>query len=821
LAALEEQQRQDFAIIASSGRQYAHSVIAGLSLQLVTEQGLVSVPCDATLVSSFANGVPLLVRFLVAGGQLPKVKRKDIIALRIVASAAVGAQLSVSAGGVDAKYDVNVVVDSLVAGYRTQHLRHDLANVPALGDDLTPGDAVEVATPLDNEELRNLRKEEERKARRLLRHLNDNLEFYHRIIWSTMSPDRRFMLLDGFYAPGAGGRSIASIVENRVVGIVGNCLVMPVAPGIHLDPAFLKGQATLFERYAPNVPVAPMRLSLPTQGVFAEAVPGSCNACEKKDETRFWRFEESPCGDEPTAIQPLSTDTRRADPGSLVAKDLPSPVVNIQNAPAAPDPTGLAAALGVIGKPDLFRDITGLDQNQKNALASYTQSLEAAKHFGSEAAKLAQTGMQQNNGGLDKSIAGIQKAKDQGLISDQQATDLTMGALRHMVGQGGAADSKLLDSPEVKGLLNSATSSDNARVSLSRPEEAVDVQKGEVSSTSTTPRTVAGYSQYLTPEQAAAVRSRLANARADIPLSAGVDLSGNDETGNMLLYDFEIDQDDIVDGRSVVSSEASPSVRRIDALNVIAEILRYPGAKAYVIGRASQTGSEAHNLPLSEERARAVTNWLLNANVPPAAIKDTFGIGTLEPIIDNRGFENRLNRSVQVLYSVPMTDPPKPVPPEANPQGSTKWAIHFDLSLSGGELLQAGIFLVTLADLSDPNNVKVKQGYWRGFGAGLGLTLGGAIEELAKVVDKLPSADIEKATHFETATPLEFEDFHNSEGVMMAIGGGVGFVGWSSARFSFKKIVTDPLPLDIGGWNMPGPLGFNGGVLSGKLIFHW
>ena len=42
-----------------------------------------------------------------------------------------------------------------------------------------------------------------------------------------MDPNRRYLLLDGFVAPNAGGRSVASVVENRLIGIVGNCLVMP------------------------------------------------------------------------------------------------------------------------------------------------------------------------------------------------------------------------------------------------------------------------------------------------------------------------------------------------------------------------------------------------------------------------------------------------------------------------------------------------------------------------------------------------------------------------------------------------------------------
>ena len=107
-----------------------------------------------------------------------------------------------------------------------------------------------------------------------------------------MDPNRRYLLLDGVIAPDAGGRSVASVVENRVIGVVGNSLVMPVAPGQKLDPTYEFADATprdLRHLYASD-PVPPMRISLPTPGVYAEAVPGSCNACEMIDDTRFWRL---------------------------------------------------------------------------------------------------------------------------------------------------------------------------------------------------------------------------------------------------------------------------------------------------------------------------------------------------------------------------------------------------------------------------------------------------------------------------------------------------------------------------------------------------
>ena len=126
------------------------------------------------------------------------------------------------------------------------------------------------------------------------------------------------MLLDGYEAPNAGGRSVASVVENRILGIVGNSLVMPVAPGQKLDPTYEFAESTPEDlRHLYAVESAPKaRISLPTPGVFAEAVMGKCNSCEKIDNSRFWQFEEFPLPDTPTPISAASTDTRRSTPVS-------------------------------------------------------------------------------------------------------------------------------------------------------------------------------------------------------------------------------------------------------------------------------------------------------------------------------------------------------------------------------------------------------------------------------------------------------------------------------------------------------------------------
>src|SRR5690606_22580511 len=121
-------------------------------------------------------------------------------------------------------------------------------------------------------------------------------------------------------------------------------------------------------------------------------VMGKCNSCEVIDDTRFWRWEESPIPDSPTTpILPINTDSRRADVQAVQPMDFPNSVLNIQNAPAAPDPSGLASMLTLMGKGDSFRDLTGLNQTQLNSLQGLQKAFDTAQSFGKEASTLLQS----------------------------------------------------------------------------------------------------------------------------------------------------------------------------------------------------------------------------------------------------------------------------------------------------------------------------------------------------------------------------------------------------------------------------------------------
>jgi hypothetical protein len=397
---------------------------------------------DFTLVSDYQAGNPLLVS--VRGRLTTPFARRDLTHLIIKSKKGLPT-------------GCRLIVNDAMFTYRTSSFEHVLAHQQKVNDDIKlptvivaglatgpllgagigttslAGDGATINTPMDSWEQLNPRKEDERLSNELVEHLNSNLEYYHHAIWWTMDPNRRFMLLDGYFAPGSQKRSVASVVENRLIGIAGNSLIMPVAPGIHLDPGLQPdrfGNVDLKRAYAPSTPAEPARVSLPTRGVFAEAVMGSCNACEHIDNSRYWNWPM----DEVPAVEPPTTASRRSEPSNVQPGSFPTPIVSIQNASPAPDPAGVRAATEALGR-QAFPDITGLAGSQAGAQAAYRHALDTALAFGKEASDLAQQAAML--GGLDKTMQAIDQAEADGKIGQDDAKRLRLSALEKAVGNSG------------------------------------------------------------------------------------------------------------------------------------------------------------------------------------------------------------------------------------------------------------------------------------------------------------------------------------------------------------------------------------------------
>jgi hypothetical protein len=447
----------------------AQRLIEKLDLRLLRQGGApVELEVDPTLVGRYRSDRPLPVSLRVSPPALV-VTRAEVTRVELrfdgVTTLPAGAE---------------VRVDSATMSYRTAHFTGTLFSDRRVLNDLSLRDSgedtVQIATPLSVHEKRDPRLRDRRYAEKLLEHLNEHVEYYHRAIWQTMDPNRRFLLLDGLIAPDAGGRSVASVVENRVIGIVGNSLVMPVAPGQKLDTTYEFAAATLDDlRHLYAVEAAPpMRISIPSSGVFAEAVAGRCNSCETIDDTRFWRFEEEPLPDTPTAIGALSTASRRRATPSLAPDAFPDALVRLQQAPAAPDPTGLAAAVQALGTANIFRDLTGLALNQQNAAQALKSSLKVGQEFASRAASLAQQRFQ--NRQLDRNLGAIKKARDQGMTDRDSSQTLTEELFSRAIGEKRPTSDSPTKSRSVQRAIDRVSESRSGSLRITRPQGSVELE---------------------------------------------------------------------------------------------------------------------------------------------------------------------------------------------------------------------------------------------------------------------------------------------------------------------------------------------------------
>lgn len=442
--------KRDEAFVTHAGKLIADAVLEQLEFKAVLGDRSIDIPFDTTLLSAFRHREPLRVS-LRLNAALPSLRRQsfDTIEIHVKDSSSVTANANLVKLF---EQNLRLVIHRATLKCRSQHLDEFLAQNARISNDLRMDDPVRIYTPLSAQAMRNPRAEDAALHDSLLKHLNENLEFYHQHIWWRMDAQRRYMLLDGISVPGRGlNRSAASLVENKLIGIVGNSLVFPVSAGNRLDPS-LSETIDLNALYA-SEPPDPIHLSLPTKGVYAEAVMGQCNSCERKEDDRYWRWEDSPIPDSPTAINAVTPPNPQASPVNLEPKGFSSPIINLQNAPSLPDPQGTSALLTLLGQSNLFRDAAGLTETQRNAAAAFQGSLKSAEFFGGQAANLTNTATTlfdnkakreheeraaQNRAAeaaaaetakRDAALEQIRKARAQNLITAEEANQLTSQVL--------------------------------------------------------------------------------------------------------------------------------------------------------------------------------------------------------------------------------------------------------------------------------------------------------------------------------------------------------------------------------------------------------
>lgn len=341
---------------------------------------------------------------------------------------------------------VTVIVENVRIGYSTPHFNGVLFS-GRINNDLLDGTTLPI--PESEDEKRNPKKEDLYVVQKLIEHLNSNIEHYNKALWFNLDADRRYMLLDGFniqifddFGQTIGYRSLASVVKNQLLSIVGNSLVLPVAAGYKVSKSYIVEQSedgiveevSLLDHYRPSEPTPPFRVSVPSRGVFLEAVKSYCNACEpvEEDTSQDWTKFTT---DEPTPISPLVAPTPVVTNYTPTYKDFAPPMVNIQNAPSEPAPgAGLAGLNDLLGKSGIFNDITGLQGNQANAIKTLQSNNENVRALADAAKGLIS--QDRNTTNTDKIMGTLKKAKDSGAINQQDYGDLVKGHLQQVIDGG-------------------------------------------------------------------------------------------------------------------------------------------------------------------------------------------------------------------------------------------------------------------------------------------------------------------------------------------------------------------------------------------------
>lgn len=285
---------------------------------------------------------------------------------------------------------------------------------------------------------------------RLLTHLNGNIGYYNRAIWLLQDSVERRVLLEGLLAESG----LADLVDETPVAVSGRYVAFPFddprLENVLLQSAVQEALSRLglsqdllkeiWNRAVESSPLEPPKpeplvsyVSLPTRGLFAEAQLGHCNSCEVRDVARFWKWDESPCEKAPT-IEGISPGPKGQAPTIPEPTALPNPVVQVMQAPAAPDPVGLAAALNLLGQPNIFRDMSGMKELQEllAGLSSGTVDLTKAQQLANQVnQKAANRALDGGRGSSSRSQTAsdlydkgrvLEDQKNRGLLTEDQAS---------------------------------------------------------------------------------------------------------------------------------------------------------------------------------------------------------------------------------------------------------------------------------------------------------------------------------------------------------------------------------------------------------------
>lgn len=234
---------------------------------------------------------------------------------------------------------------------------------------------------------------------KLKNHLVDNSRYYNRAVWLLEDPNERAVR---FASMKYAGKALLDLLENRPIEVLGDHVAFPTN---HEGGAIPRFETSKSEKL----------MTLPTRGVFAEAKLGHCNAAEIIDNTRFWDWQTSPITETAPDIQPPSTESRNVTQNTSPTQ-MPNSVVNIVNPSPAPDPTGMAAALGLLGKSEIFRNMS-VDKDVADLLGKLSSNSISMADASKKAQSILGGSGSTTSGGGAGSSGGISTSASKGGVT--------------------------------------------------------------------------------------------------------------------------------------------------------------------------------------------------------------------------------------------------------------------------------------------------------------------------------------------------------------------------------------------------------------------
>ncbi|RAJ80083.1 hypothetical protein CLV59_105190 [Chitinophaga dinghuensis] len=231
----------------------------------------------------------------------------------------------------------------------------------------------------------SMNQEDNFQIKKLLKHVEQHKEYYNRVILLSTDTDKIINDLDAL--PWSAGQTLADNVDPTPLETFGNYIAYPLSTNTDsiqdvlavevataLNSTDLSRRQWAIDKLAQMTPVQRQEfeniqsiissrserlITLPTRGVFAEGKLGHCQISEEIDNTRFWKWEKHPIPIVAPDINPATPITPQPQQISATPTAFPQSLVNIVNPSATPDPTGLSAALNLLGSANLFRDMSG------------------------------------------------------------------------------------------------------------------------------------------------------------------------------------------------------------------------------------------------------------------------------------------------------------------------------------------------------------------------------------------------------------------------------------------------------------------------------